>query len=62
LRIKASDSDFGVSQFLPAIKTIIPICLEDYRLAFAAYPAADKDPKGFLYRGSVGHIFLADKN
>ncbi len=59
LQIKESDSDLGMSHFLPVIKTIIPICLEDCSLAFATDRAGNKDLERFIYGGSVGHAYLS---
>jgi hypothetical protein len=59
---KESGSDFGMSHFLPAIETIISICLENCRLTFVTDRAGDKDLERIIYYGSVDHVFLAVKN
>jgi hypothetical protein len=46
--VKKTGSDFRMSHFLPAIKTIIPICLENCRLTFMTDRAGDKDVEGII--------------
>jgi hypothetical protein len=46
---KEFGSDFGMSDFLPAIKTILSICLENCRLIFMTDRAGDEDVEWMIH-------------